>query len=368
MNKREFSKEQLKEIEIQIFNLIGDFRQTSYFNDLSNEQRRNMISVINFMAVDVYKKHLLKPEEWTLSAILDHSLVTVPFEVTASPSYYASYAPCAVKFLNFLEDKGILKDGKNIAEAILDVEEDIVAKSRPGENKEEVITEFGFVTVKVTIPERQEEVNNYVMDEEKSEVMNFFGRYIKYKELMGRNAEYPGLYSEGPDFEFDWKTFYKPYLVKDILRYAFLSDLKERSFVEKVDVFLYKLDFKEEEAEANEDVLKSILNLPLNERLVVGTLFQRESERLGIEVLRHPIAYITQEAIRGKDQEEILESMSVADNVISVSLMELEMKKMGREDLIKQARQRKLTNKKIGKNAPCPCGSGKQYKRCCGKR
>lgn len=23
--------------------------------------------------------------------------------------------------------------------------------------------------------------------------------------------------------------------------------------------------------------------------------------------------------------------------------------------------------KKIGRNAPCPCGSGKKYKRCCGK-
>ncbi|MBQ4492496.1 MAG: SEC-C domain-containing protein, partial [Deltaproteobacteria bacterium] len=23
--------------------------------------------------------------------------------------------------------------------------------------------------------------------------------------------------------------------------------------------------------------------------------------------------------------------------------------------------------KKIGRNAPCPCGSGKKYKHCCGK-
>ncbi len=23
---------------------------------------------------------------------------------------------------------------------------------------------------------------------------------------------------------------------------------------------------------------------------------------------------------------------------------------------------------KIGRNAPCPCGSGKKYKRCCGRR
>ena len=25
------------------------------------------------------------------------------------------------------------------------------------------------------------------------------------------------------------------------------------------------------------------------------------------------------------------------------------------------------TTKKVGRNDPCPCGSGKKYKRCCGK-
>ena len=27
----------------------------------------------------------------------------------------------------------------------------------------------------------------------------------------------------------------------------------------------------------------------------------------------------------------------------------------------------RVTEKKIGRNAPCPCGSGKKYKKCCGK-
>ena len=27
----------------------------------------------------------------------------------------------------------------------------------------------------------------------------------------------------------------------------------------------------------------------------------------------------------------------------------------------------KRTQKKVGRNAPCPCGSGKKYKKCCGK-
>ena len=27
----------------------------------------------------------------------------------------------------------------------------------------------------------------------------------------------------------------------------------------------------------------------------------------------------------------------------------------------------KRKNKKVGRNAPCPCGSGKKYKKCCGR-
>ncbi len=27
----------------------------------------------------------------------------------------------------------------------------------------------------------------------------------------------------------------------------------------------------------------------------------------------------------------------------------------------------KIAEKKIGRNEPCPCGSGKKYKKCCGK-
>nr|WP_243152435.1 SEC-C metal-binding domain-containing protein [Clostridium butyricum] len=29
-------------------------------------------------------------------------------------------------------------------------------------------------------------------------------------------------------------------------------------------------------------------------------------------------------------------------------------------------KQTKNVNKKIGRNDPCPCGSGKKYKKCCG--
>ena len=38
-----------------------------------------------------------------------------------------------------------------------------------------------------------------------------------------------------------------------------------------------------------------------------------------------------------------------------------EMAKVGARQI-----QSKRTSSKIGRNEPCPCGSGKKYKRCCG--
>lgn len=34
---------------------------------------------------------------------------------------------------------------------------------------------------------------------------------------------------------------------------------------------------------------------------------------------------------------------------------------------IKPSAPQKEKQKKVGRNDPCPCGSGKKYKRCCGK-
>jgi preprotein translocase subunit SecA len=31
------------------------------------------------------------------------------------------------------------------------------------------------------------------------------------------------------------------------------------------------------------------------------------------------------------------------------------------------SKRRKVGGKKVGRNDPCPCGSGKKYKHCCGR-
>ena len=64
--------------------------------------------------------------------------------------------------------------------------------------------------------------------------------------------------------------------------------------------------------------------------------------------------------------------MDIEDFRKQILTMELPSEAM-RFDLLKQLADIKPSapqpekQKKIGRNDPCPCGSGKKYKRCCGK-
>ncbi len=46
---------------------------------------------------------------------------------------------------------------------------------------------------------------------------------------------------------------------------------------------------------------------------------------------------------------------------------ELEMARRSSGDGEPSRKPIKRSQEKVGRNAPCPCGSGKKYKKCCGK-
>ena len=64
--------------------------------------------------------------------------------------------------------------------------------------------------------------------------------------------------------------------------------------------------------------------------------------------------------------------MDIEDFCKQIRTMELPSEEM-RFDLLRQLADIKPSapqpekQKKVGRNDPCPCGSGKKYKRCCGK-
>ena len=45
----------------------------------------------------------------------------------------------------------------------------------------------------------------------------------------------------------------------------------------------------------------------------------------------------------------------------------MKKKKDINNEIKKNENFKKVSNKKVGRNEPCPCGSGKKYKHCCGR-
>lgn len=71
------------------------------------------------------------------------------------------------------------------------------------------------------------------------------------------------------------------------------------------------------------------------------------------------------------DQEKLYKNMvdAKAEWLYTLPAWEKIFDEEKRKDLYRQAKKMHtvVKEKKIGRNDPCPCGSGKKYKQCCGK-
>jgi SWIM/SEC-C metal-binding protein len=73
--------------------------------------------------------------------------------------------------------------------------------------------------------------------------------------------------------------------------------------------------------------------------------------------------------INVKTEERVKELGSVFEKNSWVYKIELEPDKpedITDLELLLNPQKTKIAEKKVGRNEPCPCGSGKKYKKCCG--
>ena len=104
-----------------------------------------------------------------------------------------------------------------------------------------------------------------------------------------------------------------------------------------------------------------------------GTYFQIEKE-IYEQLLSNPDEEVkgTVKELAEKYGQEVLTMVGFLDG-IDESLKEPNPKEIYSEEELKKLykEQKESTTirkeKKIGRNDPCPCGSGKKYKKCCGK-
>jgi len=78
----------------------------------------------------------------------------------------------------------------------------------------------------------------------------------------------------------------------------------------------------------------------------------QETRYIDEEMMKH-----LQEFFKGEDTKDLPEKMDARLD---------ELKPQGHE-LVRRVELDESTVKSISRNAPCPCGSGKKYKRCCMK-
>ena len=85
-----------------------------------------------------------------------------------------------------------------------------------------------------------------------------------------------------------------------------------------------------------------------------------------------PVVRVTEGKINGADMLIGMDLIGVGDFAVSnfqgATVFSYRYPSVAKTDFVEEGKQlNKLPNRKIGRNSPCPCGSGKKYKKCCGK-
>jgi len=188
--------------------------------------------------------------------------------------------------------------------------------------------------------------------QEKVEGMNFDLRkhVLEYDNVMNKHRE----------------VFYKKR--KEILERAHNLTLKNY-ILEIVKKYGFSgLDYEKKEKEIGEKNMRELekfLSLQIFDSFWVEHLenmdYLRDSVRLRAYGQRDPLVEYKTEG--HKMFQKLLQSV---ESTIANTIFKVELKTPGSSN-ISNERFKKVAGKKIGRNDPCPCGSGKKYKKCHGK-
>ena len=165
------------------------------------------------------------------------------------------------------------------------------------------------------------------------------------------------------------------------------------SLLEKWREFAYNNEMDEQQAQAfwgkyfeqEMEIYKQILATP--DSVVTGTV-KELAEKFGVElsmmvgfldgindslVEANPIETMEADTVvnLGYDKEKLYYNMvgARADWLYELPEWDALLSEERRKELYKEQKSSTtvVKPKKIGRNDPCPCGSGKKYKKCCGK-
>jgi len=145
-------------------------------------------------------------------------------------------------------------------------------------------------------------------------------------------------------------------------------DDEQRNEIERI-LYLQILDNAWREHLYQMDILKTGIGLRGYNQKDPLVEYKKESYTLFVELVDRIKfeSFKTLHTVQLKDEEEELEKARMQEILDEMQISNEDMKLLHESSLEPDVNEPLKAVKKIPRNAPCPCGSGKKYKNCCGK-
>jgi hypothetical protein len=130
----EYSEEEKEKILNKVYEWGVAFSESKYFEELTEEQKRESEFVVMSFTEYMYSYEGLSPEEWDEEGLEDCCLYTLPGKISAGNSYFRSIAPVLSAFFSFVEEKRLLRNASNLARAVKEIDKQIVKNASDPKN------------------------------------------------------------------------------------------------------------------------------------------------------------------------------------------------------------------------------------------
>ncbi len=354
MNNQEFIRmESIKEKNLEeIFKKIKSwtigFKKSHFFENLPIAEDINVEIIIDFFASFAYGIKVENPNEWTVETLRICCMETFPQVVAEEDSFFEDVPYVLSAFFLFLEEQGHIQNGQELSDAVTEM--DVVSEARNKDNWDLSKVYTMYVENRIDyLTDNPLHLNAdiRVIQERINELMVLTYVFEQVNREM-RNAE--EVVDELPSSEYIYLLF------------AFLSDEDMIEFADK-EVVDETHTYLIEETKKGRYLQDIMAGFSPAQELIAFFALKMSMENHG-EDFDTLVSLRLDEATPKHRTRKVL-NLSMEDTTNTQKRRNKRERKSSRKARILPMYLEKTP--KVSRNAPCPCGSGKKYKRCCGK-
>lgn len=188
----EYSDQELDEILDKVHKWGMAFSRSKYFEELSEEQKRESAAVVMFFGEFMYSYLGLRPEEWDEPGIDDCCLGILPGKVTAEETFFKAVAPVLSAFFAFLAKRRLLKNATRLAKKVARIDKQIVREASDPTNWG-MAKSFAMAALEAGVDvTNEEELNEFMARFDMQQALGLpMGNTTISKPKIGRNDPCP---------------------------------------------------------------------------------------------------------------------------------------------------------------------------------